>query len=331
MEVGLPWTEKYRPKSLDEVVGQTEIVKRLKAYMKNGNMPNMMFAGPAGTGKTTCAIALARELFGEGYKANFLDLNASDERGIDVVRGTIKDFARTLPLGGSKFKIIFLDESDALTADAQHALRRTMENYSATVRFILSCNYSAKIIPPIQSRCAIFRFEPLNEKHVSDKLHDVAKHEKIHVSEDGLKAVTYNAEGDMRKAINILQGAASVSGNVSEETVYAVISHAKPKEVREMLDLALECKFTESREKLSALLYKYGMAGEDVLKQLYKEFISMPLPDDVKVDLVGVIGEYNYRLIEGGNERIQLEALLAQFGKYKTRVHGSIAEKPKEV
>src|SRR2546426_11555770 len=162
------WVEKYRPKSLDEVVGQEEIVERLKAYAKTGNLPHLLFAGPAGTGKTTCAIALARDMFGEDWRQNYFELNSSDERGIDTVRTKVKEIARLAPFGGTNFKIIFLDEADNLTADAQAALRRTMATYSKTSRFILSPKYSPRLVEPIQSRAAVFRVRPVEPEGVHD-------------------------------------------------------------------------------------------------------------------------------------------------------------------
>ena len=179
-----------------------------------------MFAGPAGTGKTTSALALAKEIFGDNWRNNFVELNASDERGIDVVRGKIKEFARTAPIGGASFKIIFLDEADALTGDAQAALRRTMEKYSAICRFILSCNYSSKIIEPIQSRCAVFRFRPLKEKDIKQYLTRIAKAEKIDLTDDAADALVHVASGDMRKAVNSLQVAASLGDKVTIDVVY---------------------------------------------------------------------------------------------------------------
>jgi len=312
MDIELPWTEKYRSKKLDDnIVGQEAIVKRLKAYVKQKNMPNLLFAGPPGVGKTLCAIALAYELFDDSFGQNFMELNASDARGIDVVREQIKSYAASLPFGGIRFKVIFLDEADALTRDAQNALRRTMENTSATTRFILSANYSSKIIEPIQSRCALFRFRPLSEDHITERLKHIAQKEKVHVDADGYKALVYASEGDMRKAINYLQTASTLGEKVTEDTVYKIASKARPKEVRELIDLAMEGKFENARKKLDALLYEYGLSGEDVILQLYRETIGLDMDQRKKIELIDKIGEYNFRMTEGANERIQLEALLA--------------------
>jgi replication factor C small subunit len=309
----LPWTEKYRPKKLSEVVGQKETVELLKAYVKAGNLPNMLFSGPPGVGKTTCALALAHEIYGKDISGNFLELNASDERGIEVVRGRIKDFARSISLGGVPFKIIFLDEGDALTADAQQALRRTMESYSKITRFIISANYSSKIIEPIQSRCAIFRFIPLEEKDVKKELERIAKEEKLKVDDAALSAIYYVSEGDMRKAINILQGASMHSQHITEELVHKVSSRARPKEIREMIETALNGDFKNARQKLDKLMIDYGLSGEDVIFQIYREVPSLAIPEEKKVVLIDRIGEYNFRLVQGANERIQIEALLAHF------------------
>lgn len=307
----LPWTEKYRPKKLSEVVGQRETVESLKAYVKAGNMPNMLFSGPPGVGKTTCALALAHEIYGKDMAGNFLELNASDERGIDVVRGRIKDFARSISLGGVPFKIIFLDEGDALTADAQQALRRTMESYSKISRFIISANYSSKIIEPLQSRCAIFRFLPIEEKDAKKELEHIAKEEKLKVDDTALSAIYYVSEGDMRKAINILQGASMHSNHITEELVHRISSRARPKEIREMVETALNGDFKTARDRLNRLMIEYGLSGEDVIFQVYREVSSLAIPEDKKVLLMDRIGEYNFRLVQGANERIQIEALLA--------------------
>ncbi|AAL80217.1 replication factor C small subunit [Pyrococcus furiosus DSM 3638] len=271
-----------------------------------GNMPTVVH-------NTTAALALARELFGENWRHNFLELNASDERGINVIREKVKEFARTKPIGGASFKIIFLDEADALTQDAQQALRRTMEMFSSNVRFILSCNYSSKIIEPIQSRCAIFRFRPLRDEDIAKRLRYIAENEGLELTEEGLQAILYIAEGDMRRAINILQAAAALDKKITDENVFMVASRARPEDIREMMLLALKGNFLKAREKLREILLKQGLSGEDVLVQMHKEVFNLPIEEPKKVLLADKIGEYNFRLVEGANEIIQLEALLAQF------------------
>lgn len=313
MEIELPWTEKYRPKSLEDVVGQEEVVKRLKAYAKERNMPNLMFSGRAGIGKTASALALAHELYGEDIRRNFLELNASDERGIGIIRGKIKDFAATLAMGDVPFKIIFLDESDSLTRDAQNALRRTMEKYSRTCRFILSCNYSSKLIPPIQSRCALFRFTPLTSEQVKKRLKVITEKEGLKVDEKAYDALVYVSDGDMRKAINVLQSASVSSKDVNEESVYKVSARARPEEVKKMIDTAMQGNYMESRKQLHALLYDYALSGDDILSQIYSEVVKDDsVSDEVKMKLISHIGETDFRVSEGANERIQIEALLAQ-------------------
>lgn len=307
------WTEKYRPKDLSEVVGQSEIVRRLKAVAEKRNIPHFLFAGPAGTGKTTCALALARTLFGpDQWQDNFQELNASDERGIQIVRTKIKSFARAAPLGGADFKIIFLDEADSLTSDAQAALRRTMERYSATCRFILSCNYSSRIIPPIQSRCSVMRFSPLSKEEIRSYVDRIARGEGLTVTEDGFATLMYISEGDLRKTVNVLQVAASFSSNIDPDALYSTASVARPDQIIEMLQRAVKGNFAGAREVLLKLFTEAGLSGEDILGQMHREMYNIPLNDEVRVRLLDAIGEADFRLIEGSDERIQLEALLAR-------------------
>ncbi|MEA2054617.1 MAG: replication factor C small subunit [Candidatus Thermoplasmatota archaeon] len=305
------WIEKYRPSKLDEVVGQQGIVDSLKAYANSGGIPHLLFAGPAGTGKTTCAIALAREIFGEGWHDNFEELNASDERGIDIVRGKIKNFARTAPLGQAPFKIIFLDEADSLTPDAQAALRRTMERYARICRFILSCNYSSKIIDPIQSRCAVFRFSTIGEEDIKKYLEEIANIEGLKITEDGMKALLYVARGDLRKAINALQTSATLSKRIDAEIVYRTTATAKPEEAKKVMETALRGNFMAAREILDKMLIDYGLSGEDIIKGMYSALFDLPIPEKTKAVMVEKIGDAEFHIVEGSNERIQIEALLA--------------------
>lgn len=307
------WVEKYRPRKLADVIGQRSIVERLSAYVKTRSMPHMLFAGPAGSGKTTCAIALARELYGENWRDNLIELNASDERGIDIVRGKVKDFARAASIGISDFKIIFLDEADALTSDAQAALRRTMERYTQTCRFILSCNYSSKIIEPIQSRCAVFRFRPLSEADVKAYLMRIAKGEGVDITEDGLSAIARLAAGDLRKATNIIQVAASLGRKVDENTVFESTENIRPSEIGEMLTTALGGNFTAARSRLDELIARHGLSGEDIVAGIHRAVFDLPVSEDAKVRLVDRVGEAEFRMVSGASERIQLEALLAHF------------------
>ncbi len=306
------WTEKYRPKKLDEIYGQVSIVKRLKSFVKSKSMPHLLFSGPAGTGKSTCALAIARELYGDEWGHNFIELNASDERGIDVIRGKIKDFARTMPIGGMPFKLILLDEADSLTKDAQHALRRTMEKYAGTCRFILDCNYSSKIIDPIQSRCAVFRFKPLEEGAVIELLKEVSSKEGLKISDEALKALYEISRGDLRKAINLLQATASISKNVDVSLIYEVASYAKPDEITKVVKLALDGNFEKAKNLMMDTMLKYGLSGIDAIKQLHSQVIKMDLPHALKIKLIDKIGEYEFRIVEGADEYLQIDALIAQ-------------------
>ncbi len=314
MELETPWVEKYRPKKIADVAGHEEIKKRLQAYSKQGSMPHLLFAGPAGTGKTTSALALASELFKGQMDGNFLELNASDDRGIDVVRNKIKDFARTMSLAEVPFKIIFLDEADALTSDAQNALRRTMERYTRTCRFILSCNYSSKIISPVQSRCALFRFTRIGDDIMRRQLKKIAEAEDIKHDGEGLDAILYVSDGDMRQAINVLQSVAAVAKSVTKEEVFNIASRAKPELVRKLMEVAMDGKFTDARGMLDDLLIKRSISGEEILLQMHREIENLDVPNEKKLALVNLIGEYNFRLVEGANEKIQLDALAAQMG-----------------
>ncbi len=308
------WTEKYRPERLDDVYGQEKITERLKAYVEQGNIPHLLFAGPAGTGKTTSAIAMSKELYGEQWSGSFFELNASDERGIDVIRNKIKEYARTSTLSKRGFKIIFMDEADSLTSEAQAALRRTMEKYSGNCRFILSCNYSSKIIDPIQSRCAVFRFRHISNDGVENWLNHIAEGEGLTISKDALNLLVRISEGDLRRATNLLQISAATTRDIHEENVRHSANIAKPGDIEIMIKTAIEGDFMQVRNQLYELLIDQGLSGNDIVRQIHKAIYNIPMDNERRMRLVDMIGEAEFRMVQGANERIQLEALLAHFG-----------------
>jgi len=307
------WIEKYRPQKLSDIVGQDEIVERLSSYVRSGNLPHLLFTGSAGVGKTTAAVTLAREFFKDNWQRNFREMNASDERGIDVVRNQIKEFARTGREGDVPFKILFLDEADALTTDAQSALRRTMETYAQTCRFILSCNYSSKIIDPIQSRCAIYRFKPLGPEAIREEIGRIAQREGLTISPEAMEAFVYIAQGDMRKAINAVQGAAIISPSIDEKRVYSITSTARPDEIEDLLALSLKGDFDGAETLLAQLLHERGIAPNELINQCYRALVKRDMDRGLKVRLIDHLGETDFRLSEGADSDIQMEALIARF------------------
>ena len=269
---------------------------------------------------TTTALAIAKELYGNAWRQNILELNASDTRGIDTIRGQVKDFARMKPFGDVQWKIIMLDEADALTQEAQQALRRTMENYTNVTRFILLANYSSKIIEPIQSRCAVFRFKVLDDADIRKYIERIADGEKLKIDEKAVDTLVYLSEGDLRKVSNLLQASAAMKEKITEEIVYDVASKAKPTDVKEMLELTLKGKFIEARKKLQEMLLRQGLSGSDIISEIHRQIYSLDgISEEKKVQFIEKCGEYEYRMSQGGNEVIQLEALLSQFLTYSKK------------
>jgi len=306
------WAEKYRPKTLGNIVNQKEIVERLKSFVKSRNVPHCIFAGPPGTGKTTAALCLTRGLYGDVYREHIMELNASDERGIDVVRDTVKTFARMKSIGEIPFKVMILDEADNMTSDAQQALRRTMERYTETCRFILCANYSGKIIEPIQSRCAPFRFSYLPRDEHDRYLKEIAEKEGMKLSSEGLEAIFEVCSGDLRKAINTLQASASLDKPVDAKVIYSITGKASPADVRKMIKIAMDGDFIEARKQLRDMIQKYGVAGSDIIRQIHTEIFRAEIPEPWKIKLADIAGEIDFRLVEGADEEVQLSALLAR-------------------
>lgn len=309
------WVEKYRPHKIADLIDQKEIVGSIQALLKNqSEMPHLLFSGSAGVGKTTLALCLSHEVLGNHWRDNTLELNASDERGINMVRNRVKTFSR---FGGLDteipFKIIILDEADEMTADAQTALRRIIEDTAKFCRFILIANNVSKIIPPIQSRCAVFKFSIIPKKDMILHLKEISKKEKIKVDEKGLEAIYEYSEGDLRHAINLLQATASL-GAITEDNVKSSAGLTKISDVDDVLKLALAGKISDARNKMIELIKVYGMSESDFLK--YINSAVYKTKNTHLSEIVQIIAKYDFRILSGANPEIQLSALLAELTKY---------------
>ena len=309
------WVEKYRPHKIADLVNQKEIVGSVQSLLKNqSEMPHLLFSGSPGVGKTTMALCLSHEILGEHWKDSTLELNASDERGINMVRNRVKTFSRFAGLDTEiPFKIIILDEADEMTADAQTALRRIIEDTAKFCRFILIANNVSKIIAPIQSRCAVFKFSTIPEKDLISHLKEIAKKEKAKADEKGLAAIYEYSEGDLRHAINLLQATASL-GAITEANVKASAGLTKIKDVDDVLKLALGGKISDARNKMIELIKVYGMSESDFLK--YINSAVYKTKNKNLSDIVQTIAKYDFRILSGANPEIQLSALLAELAKF---------------
>ena len=311
----LMWVEKYRPEKLSDLVNQKEVIGSLTALLKNASeMPHLLFSGSAGVGKTTAAMCLSRQILGQHWRSFTLELNASDERGINMVRERVKKFSRFAGLDTEiPFKIIILDEADEMTSDAQTALRRIIEDTAKYCRFILIANHISKIIEPIQSRCAVFKFTSIPEKEVISYLKLIAKKEKIKADEKGLQTICEYAEGDLRHSINMLQATASL-GTVNESNVKSSAGLTKTKDVHAVLKLALDGKILDARNKMIELIKVYGMSESDFLKYINQGVFKIKTSN--LEEILQTIAKYDYRILSGSNPEIQLTALLAELSKF---------------
>lgn len=315
LSLELPWVEKYRPHKLDDIVGNEETIERLKLIVQDGNMPHMIISGLPGIGKTTSIHCLAYELLGpELYNLATLELNASDDRGIDVVRNKIKQFAQTkilLPPG--RHKIIILDEADSMTPGAQQALRRTMELYSNTTRFAFACNQSSKIIEPLQSRCAILRYNKLADDQVLQRLLEIIKFEDVQANSEGIKALIFTAEGDMRQAINNLQSTVAGFGFVNDTNVFKIVDQPHPLVIKKILDCVVLKRDIDSAIDLLDTLWRKGYSAIDIVTLSFKVAKTLPHVSELKrLDVIKEIGFVHMRVLEGVLTYLQLCGMFAK-------------------
>lgn len=312
--VNLPWVEKYRPSTLDDLISHDDIINTISRFISENQLPHLLFYGPPGTGKTSTILACARQLYTPiQFSSMVLELNASDDRGIGIVRGQILSFASTRTIFNKGFKLIILDEADAMTNDAQNALRRIIEKFTDNVRFCIICNYLSKIIPALQSRCTRFRFGPLDSNQILPRLMHVVEEEKVDITEDGAKALVTLGQGDMRKVLNVLQSTHMAYGKVTEDNVYTCVGHPLKSDIVNIVKWLLNENFTSTYKKISELKLAKGLALHDILTEVHLYVHRIEFPSDILVHLLIKMSDIERRLVSGTSEDIQLSSLIAAF------------------
>ncbi|TFK63014.1 P-loop containing nucleoside triphosphate hydrolase protein [Pluteus cervinus] len=309
----LPWVEKYRPVTLEDVVSHKDITSTIDKFIEKNRLPHLLFYGPPGTGKTSTILAVARKIYGADYRRQILELNASDDRGIDVVREQIKQFAETRTLFSKGYKLIILDEADMMTLQAQAALRRVIEHYTKNVRFCIICNYVNKITPAIQSRCTRFRFSPLPQTEVEKRVNSVVEAENVKLTDDGKKALLKLSRGDMRRALNVLQACHAAYDTITETEIYNCTGNPHPSDIESIVSSMLSDDFTTSHHMISTLKTERGLALQDLLTGTYEFMENIEMKPNAKVYLLDQLANIEHRLSTGGSEKIQLSALLGTF------------------
>jgi replication factor C subunit 3/5 len=310
----LPWVEKYRPNALQELISHEDIIQTIRRFISEEKLPHLLFYGPPGTGKTSTILACAKELYSKKeFNSMVLELNASDDRGIDVVRGQVLNFASTRTIFNSGFKLVILDEADSMTQVAQNALRRIIEKFTDNVRFCLICNYLSKIIPALQSRCTRFRFGPLDPVQILPRLEYVCAEEAVNVTEDGKEALMQLAQGDMRKVLNILQSCSMAFDKVDEDNVYTCVGHPLKSDITNVVNWMLNESFTTAYKNILHLKTLKGLSLQDILSEVHNFVHRLELPDKIKIHLLTKMSDLEHRLFNGASEKIQLGSMLAAF------------------
>jgi len=314
LKANVTWVEKYRPGALQDLISHEDIINTIRKFLHEDKLPHLLFYGPPGTGKTSTILACAKEIYKpKEFNSMVLELNASDDRGINVVRGQILNFASTRTIFNSGFKLVILDEADAMTNDAQNALRRIIEKFTDNVRFCLICNYLSKIIPALQSRCTRFRFGPLNSTQIVPRLQFVADEENVNMTEDGKKALITLAQGDMRKVLNILQSCAMAFDEVNEDNVYTCVGHPLKSDITNMVNWMLNESFSLAYKNILELKTLKGLSLQDVITETHLFVHRLDVTQNIRIHLITKLAEIEERLIAGDSEKIQLGALVAAF------------------
>jgi len=313
-QVNLPWVEKYRPNALQELISHEDIIGTIRKFISEEKLPHLLFYGPPGTGKTSTILACAKEIYSpKEFNSMVLELNASDDRGIGVVRGQILSFASTRTIFNSGYKLVILDEADAMTNDAQNALRRIIEKFTDNVRFCLICNYLSKIIPALQSRCTRFRFGPLKSDQIMPRLAHVADSEDVSLTEDGKKALISLSGGDMRKVLNILQSCSMAFPVVNEDNVYTCVGHPLKSDIQDIVTWMLNDSFSVAYSKTMDVKTIKGLSLQDIVTEIHTYVHRLDLPQEIRIHLLIRLAELEERLFKGTSEKIQLGSLVSAF------------------
>ena len=314
------WIEKYRPQGLEDVISHDAIITTITRLIEAGRLPHLLFYGPAGVGKTSTIMACAQKMYGPSYRSMILELNASDDRGIGIVREEIKTFASTRKIFSSGVKLVILDEADSLTKDAQAALRRIVEKYTRTTRFCLICNYVNKIIPALQSRCTRFRFSPLRDEQILPRLRQIVAAEGVSATPEGVAAVVRLSGGDMRKCLNILQSAHMSFGGVDEGGVYRCTGNPPPQDIDKIVHWLLNEEYVAAFQKTQALMAENGYALQDVLTEVYKVSSQIRFPPKTLSHLFVRLAKIEDDLSRGSSEKLQLASFVGLFQLAKETV-----------
>lgn len=307
------WTEKYRPDNLDDILGHDAVLHKLSTYVNDGGMPHLMFVGQSGVGKTTTAMAIAKEIYSGNWKANFVELNRSDQRGIDAIREDVKEEAMSRSLTEKDFRIIYMDDADDLTDQAQAAFRRMMENYSENIRFILSCRSLSKIIDPLQSRCALFRFRPISKEDIETWIRRIEEEEGFRIDQDAINVLARVSKGNLRDVTNLLQVCASKEQEIDENVVKSAIQETKKADIKGMILRAQRNDFMDVREELYDLLIEEGYSEDKILEMVHEEIYNLPMDKKRRKEIAVELGEVDFDMVRGSKKRIHLQRLLAFF------------------